>query len=73
MMVEITVSEHRMDSEINMFLLVKQLFSSSDYRKNRHIKLKIQPRNCYEVWILLVWLEKVQSSLSVEGKSVKCD
>lgn len=70
---EITVSAHRVHSELNMLILVKQFFSSSDYRKYRHIKPKVQPSHCYEVWMLLVWLEKVQSSLSAVGKSVKCD
>lgn len=67
-------TEHSTYSELNMFKLGKTAHFQLRLRKEeQHIKLKFQPSNCYEVCMLLAYLEKDQSSLSVEGKSVKHD
>lgn len=70
---EITVSEHRIDSELNLLVLGKTVYFQLRLQKEE--PCKVQPSNCYEVCMLLAYLGKDQSNLvyPVEGKSVKCD
>lgn len=62
-----------MHSELDNAPMSETVIFQLRVQKEQAHQTEGQLSNCYEVWMLLLGLEKVQSNLSVKGKSIKCD